>query len=215
DGPLFLVGNELFDALPVRQYVNTTAGWRERVVGLGEDGALIFMAGAGAPDPTSLPSGADAAPEGAVFEAAPAREALMETIAGRLAAQGGAGLFIDYGYEGPALGDTLQAVRRHAYDDVLAHPGEADLTAHVDFAALARIAGAQGLGARLMPQGEFLLGLGLLDRAGRLGAGKSAEEQERIRGEVERLAGPEGMGTLFKVLAVPREVAVPPFDAVS
>ncbi|WP_163268777.1 class I SAM-dependent methyltransferase [Chelativorans alearense] len=211
--PLFIVGNELFDALPIHQYVKSAAGWRERVVGVGEEGALAFMAGAGVPDPAMLPPGADAAPESAVFEAAPAREALMETVAGRLAVQGGAGLFIDYGYEGPALGDTLQAVRRHAYDDALAHPGEADLTAHVDFAALARIARGEGLAARLMPQGAFLLGLGLLGRAGRLGADRSAEEQERIRGEVERLAGPEAMGTLFKVLAVmPRGVAVPPFD---
>src|SRR5690606_30246396 len=125
----------------------------------------------------------------------------------------GAGLFIDYGYEGPALGDTLQAVRRHAYDDVLAHPGEADLTAHVDFSALAGVAHAHRLAAHLMPQGDFLLGLGLLERAGRLGAGRSAEEQERIRGEVERLAGPQEMGTLFKVLAVlPEGMAVPPFD---
>src|SRR5690606_40884060 len=122
--------------------------------------------------------------------ALPICEALMETISERLAKQGGAGLFIDYGYEGPALGDTLQAVRGHAYAEVLADPGEADLTAHVDFAALARIARGHGLSVHLMPQGEFLLGLGLLERAGRLGAGRSAEEQERIRDEVERLAGP-------------------------
>lgn len=214
EGPLFIAGNELFDAVPVRQYVKTQAGWRERVVGLAEDGTLTLMAGPGAPDPVLLPPEARAAPQGAILEIAPAREALMETISERLAKQGGAGLFIDYGYEGPALGDTLQAVRGHAYAEVLADPGEADLTAHVDFAALARIARGHGLSVHLMPQGEFLLELGLLERAGRLGAGRSAEEQERIRDEVERLAGPEQMGTLFKVLAVlPDNVTVPPFDA--
>ncbi|MFC6489061.1 SAM-dependent methyltransferase, partial [Nitratireductor sp. GCM10026969] len=151
-------------------------------------------------------------PEGAVFEHAPAREALMDVLCERLAREKGAGLFVDYGHEGPAFGDTLQAVRRHGYDDVLAHSGEADLTAHVDFAALAAIARAHRLSAPLTTQGEFLLELGLLERAGRLGAGRSAKEQERIRGEVERLAGPETMGELFKVLAVlPTGISVPPF----
>ncbi|MCT8996791.1 class I SAM-dependent methyltransferase [Chelativorans intermedius] len=212
EGPLFIVGNELFDALPIRQYVKTATGWRERLVGLDEAGDLAFVAGAGAPDPALLPPEAATCEEGTVFETAPAREAMMETIASRLGTGGGAGLFIDYGHERPALGDTLQAVRRHAYAPVLADPGEADLTAHVDFAALAAVARAHGLAASVMSQGEFLLGLGLVERAGRLGAGRNAAVQERIRGEVERLAGPQAMGTLFKVLAVlPAATAVPPF----
>lgn len=212
EGPLFIVGNELFDAVPIRQLVKTAAGWRERAVGVDENGALNFVAAAGKVDDTLLPPGAAEAPEGAIFEVAPARAALMDTIGERLARTGGAGLFIDYGHEGPALGDTLQAVRRHAYDDVLAHPGEADLTAHVDFAALAAAIRRHGLTARLMPQGDFLLGLGLLERAGRLGAGRNHAAQEQIRGEVERLAGPETMGRLFKVLAATSStVTVPPF----
>ncbi|WP_011581485.1 MULTISPECIES: class I SAM-dependent methyltransferase [Chelativorans] len=212
DGPLFIVGNELFDAVPIKEYVKTPAGWRERVVGHTDDGALAFGIGPGALDPSLLPKDAEQAPEGTIFETAPAREALMDVIAERLSRQFGAGLFIDYGYSDPALGDTLQAVRRHAYDDPLAHPGEADLTAHVDFAALGSVARTHGLETRLMPQGEFLLDLGLLERAGRLGAGKSAEEQQRIRGEVERLAGPQEMGELFKAMAVlPVGIEVPPF----
>ena len=211
EAPLIIVGNELFDALPVKQYVKTPAGWCERVVGHTDDGALAFRAGPGAPDKSLLPPDAEKAPLGAIFETAPAREALMDTIAERLARNGGAGLFIDYGYEGPALGDTFQAMRRHAFDDVLAHPGEADLTAHVDFTALAKLAENHGLRIRVRTQGEFLLALGLLERAGRLGAGRSAEEQERIRGEVERLAGPEAMGELFKVMEVlPAGVEVTP-----
>ncbi|WP_173931970.1 class I SAM-dependent methyltransferase [Chelativorans sp. Marseille-P2723] len=211
-GPLFIVGNELFDAVPIRQYVKTGTGWRERVVAFDADGGLAFMAGAGALDPALLPPEAARAADGTIFEISPAREAIMDVIAARLAKDGGAGLFIDYGYEGPALGDTLQAVRRHAYEDTLASPGEADLTAHVDFTALAKVARSHGLASRLMLQRDFLLGLGLLERAGRLGAGKSMEEQERIRSEVERLADPEQMGVLFKVLAVMLpEMSVPPF----
>ena len=200
--PLILVGNELFDTLPVRQYVKTPSGWRERVVGLDEQRNLAFLAGPGAPDDTLLPPGAANAPEGAVVEFAPARTALMEAVARRLAANGGAALFVDYGYGEPAIGDTLQAVRRHQYDDVLAHPGEADLTAHVDFAALAAVARSRGLKAFVTTQGDFLLRLGLLERAGALGAAGDKALQEKLTADVNRLAGPDGMGALFKVLEV-------------
>lgn len=210
EAPLFIVGNEIFDALPLRQYVKTARGWRERVLGLDEKGAPHFMAGAGTIDKTLLPPGADAAPDGAVVELAPARTALIQETAMRIAGKGGAGLFIDYGYSKPAVGDTLQALYRHAYDDVLAHPGEADLTAHVDFAALAAAARSAGLEAKIETQGEFLLRMGLLERAGRLGAAGDDRMRERLSGEVERLAGPEQMGTLFKVLEVkPRRTAFP------
>jgi SAM-dependent MidA family methyltransferase len=137
----------------------------------------------------------------------------MESIAHRHADSGGAALFIDYGYADPGIGDTLQAVRRHQYDDVLAHPGEADLTAHVDFAALAAVArpfeqAHRALTASVTTQGEFLLAMGLLERAGALGANGDENLREKLRGEVERLAGPTvtgGMGELFKVL----EIAAP------
>ena len=214
EGPLFIVGNELFDAVPVRQFVKTPAGWRERVVGLSEKGELQFMAGAAALDPALLPADAGSAPQGAVFEVAPAREALMETIAERIARGGGAGLFIDYGHLESGIGDTLQALRAHSYDDVLAHPGEADITSHVDFARLTQAARRHGLSASLMTQGDFLLEQGLLQRAGSLGAGRDEATQQRLRSEVERLAGPEQMGTLFKVLAIlPRGLSVHPFLA--
>lgn len=214
DGPLFIVGNELFDAIPVRQYVKTVAGWRERVIGTSGDGDLQFVAGASGVDPALLPADAASAPEGAIVEIAPARAAMMDMIAERIARHGGAGLFIDYGYSEPAVGDTLQAVRQHAYDDVLAHPGHADLTAHVDFASLKRTAERHGLATGLMTQGDFLLEQGLLQRAGSLGAGKDDVTRERIRDEVERLAGPDQMGSLFKVLAILQPgLAVPPFPA--
>jgi SAM-dependent MidA family methyltransferase len=210
--PLILVGNELFDALPIRQFVRTEGGWNERAIGLDDRGELAFISGAGGIDPAVLPAGAAAAPAGAVFETSPAREALMEEIAARLARNGGAALFIDYGHRTSGFGDTLQAVRRHAFDPVLGHPGEADLTAHVDFEALARIARAYGLQTGLVTQGKFLLAMGLLERAGRLGADRGQEARERISGEVERLAGADGMGKLFKMLAVfPESIRVAPF----
>lgn len=200
DAPLFIVGNEIFDAIPIRQYVRMKEGWRERLVVLDEKDGFHFVAGPGAPDPALLPSVAKNAPTGAIVELAPARSALMQQIAARIGAKGGAGLFIDYGYWEPGTGDTLQALYRHGYDDVFAHPGEADLTAHVDFAALAATAGAAGLQTQLSTQGDFLLKFGLLERAGHLGAARDGALQDRLKSEVERLAGPDQMGTLFKVL---------------
>ncbi|CCV15831.1 class I SAM-dependent methyltransferase [Mesorhizobium sp. STM 4661] len=210
--PLLIVGNELFDAVPIRQFVRAGAGWRERMIGLDDAGGLRLFAGAGSVDPTLLPDDAEKAPQGAIVEVAPARSALMAAIAGRISSHGGAGLFPDYGHLQPGIGDTLQALRKHDHEDVLANPGEADLTAHVDFAALAAIVRAHGLGAHLATQGEFLVRMGLLERAGRLGANANEAAREKIAGEVERLAGTQAMGELFKVLAIlPAGVAVPPF----
>lgn len=216
DAPLLVVANEFFDALPIRQYVRTAQGWRERAVGLGATGALQFVAGTGSLDPGSLPADLAGATEGAILETQPLANALMEELAGRIARQGGALLAIDYGYARTATGETLQALRAHRHVEVLAEPGRADLTAHVNFEALARAARTGGLRPRaLMTQGDFLLRLGLLERAGQVGAGRSPQEQERIRGEVERLAASQEMGELFKVLAVaPHEVVLPLFDGV-
>jgi SAM-dependent MidA family methyltransferase len=202
DGPLFIAGNELFDAIPIRQFVKTAQGWRERVVGLNGEGHLIFMAGVAGADPALLPPDAATAPEGTIVELAPAREALMETISSRIAINGGAGLFIDYGYLAPAAGDTLQALYKHRHDDVLAHPGEADITAHVDFARLRAVADRCGLKTSLSEQGRFLLDMGILERAGQLGANIDEDGRQALQDAVERLAGPDRMGGLFKVLAV-------------
>lgn len=212
--PLLIVGNELFDAVPIRQYVKMEGRWRERAVGLDGAGDLAFVAAAGTLDPALLPPDAASATDGAIAEAAPARTALMDAIAERISMHGGAGLFIDYGYLQPALGDTLQALSGHAYADALAEPGRADLTAHVDFFSLAQAAKAHGLDAHLATQGEFLLGTGLIERAGSLGAKADAATRERLREEAERLAGADGMGKLFKVLAIgPRGLRLPPFGS--
>ncbi|SON57061.1 hypothetical protein HDIA_3520 [Hartmannibacter diazotrophicus] len=204
DGPLIVVANEFFDALPVRQFVRTEKGWHERVVGLaGDNETLAFGLGTGLPDPSEIPPGADAAPPGSIFETCRPGAAIMTDLAGRIARHGGALLAIDYGHAKSAVGETLQAMKAHRYVDPLTEPGKADLTAHVDFETLAKA--AEGAGARVEPvqtQGDFLLSLGLLERAGRLGACKDTATQETIRAAVERLAGPDQMGTLFKVLQV-------------
>lgn len=202
-GPLILLANEFLDALPVRQYVKSRGAWRERCVGLGDDGRLRWQLGPGTIDAALLPAGSEAEPDGAVFEIAPAREAWVETLAGRLKAAGGMALLVDYGHARSGFGDTFQAVRAHRHADPLATPGEADLTAHVDFAALRRIAGNAGVTASpVVMQGDFLLAMGIAERAGRLGADAGEATRERLRGEVERLVQPDQMGNLFKVLAL-------------
>ncbi|WP_349362585.1 MAG: class I SAM-dependent methyltransferase [Roseitalea porphyridii] len=216
--PLLLVANEFLDALPVRQFVRTDKGWRERMVGLDAEGALAFVAGPATLGANDLPPGHASAPEGAVFEIAPAREAVAATIGAHLAAHGGVALLIDYGHLRTAVGDTLQAVRGHQHADPLAEPGLADLTYHVDFEAIARAATAAGATALPpMTQGDFLIGAGILERAGRLGAGKGEAVQRQITKAVERLCGTGTgqMGALFKVLCLtgPGAGPLPPFSA--
>ncbi|MEP0232607.1 class I SAM-dependent methyltransferase [Roseibium sp.] len=213
-GPLILVANEFFDALPIHQFIKTASGWMERLVGLDDAGDLCFGIGTARLTDRDLPKSADTAPDGSILETQPAANAVAEEVGARIAKHGGCALFVDYGYLEAAPGDTLQALYKHSYDDVFARPGEADLTAHVNFGALA--AAATRAGAVAFPpleQGEFLLRLGLLERAGALGAGKSHLQQEGIRDAVERLAAPNQMGQLFKVLALSNTPAqLSPFD---
>ncbi|MFN4009898.1 MAG: class I SAM-dependent methyltransferase [Pannonibacter sp.] len=211
EGPTLLIANEFFDALPIRQFVKTAKGWCERVVGLDDQGKLCFGVNSVALAEGLVPDTARAAEAGAILEVSPASSAIVAEIGTRIAAQRGAALLIDYGYLRSAPGDTLQALSRHAFADPLAEPGKADLTAHVDFQALALAAMQAGADAMTpLTQGEFLLRLGLLERAGQLGAGKDAATQERLSGEVERLAAPDQMGELFKVLALSTPGLVPP-----
>lgn len=206
---LIAVANEFLDALPFRQYVKSQNGWREAGVGLDEDGKLIRLTLPSLADPAILPEGADMEPEGAVFEHAPAREAATGEIALHLLEHSGAALLIDYGHNVSSFGDTFQAMRGHAYADPFAEPGLHDLTSHVDFGRLVAAAKSAGLSqASLATQADFLLELGLLQRAGTLGHGKDATTQESLRKQVERLAGPDQMGALFKVLRLTN----PPLD---
>jgi SAM-dependent MidA family methyltransferase len=205
EGFVLVVANELFDAIPIHQFVKTPAGFRERLVGLDDRDELTFAVGAAVLDPQELPSPLAAVPDGTVFEVAPARRAVMATLCERLRDAGGTALIIDYGHMVTGFGDTLQAVRNHEFDPPLAHPGKADLTSHVDFEDLARIAVSAGVhlngGLR---QGDFLYGLGLAERASALAKGKEPADRKLIAAAVDRLAG-EGagkMGELFKVMAV-------------
>ncbi|WP_454915722.1 class I SAM-dependent methyltransferase [Xanthobacter sediminis] len=201
-GPAVVLANEFFDALPVDQYVRAADGWHERRVGLDGEGRLAFGL-----DPSPSPLAAafaprGAPPEGAVLERMESGPALA--LARRLAAEGGAALVVDYGHAG-GFGDTLQAVSRHTFADPLEAPGAADLTAHVDFSALARMAQSQGTAAfGPLSQSEFLLRLGLAERAERLMAQAGPEGEDAIATAALRLAGTqEGqMGALFKVLAL-------------
>lgn len=214
-GFLLLAANELFDAIPIRQFVRTAQGFRERMVGLDAEGRLTFAAGIAGIDPALLPSPAPAVAEGTIFEISPARDAVMAALCERLRAGGGTAIIIDYGHLATGYGDTLQAVRNHEYDPPLANPGLADLTSHVDFEQLASRAKAEGVQINgLARQGDFLVGLGLLERAATLGRDKDETTQESIRDDVERLAGSGAgkMGELFKVLVVSSpEVALAPF----
>lgn len=217
DRPTILIANELLDALPIRQCVKTGDGWRERCVGVNKEGQLIFTAGATAPNGDLLPSGAYTQPEGAIFEYAPAREAFAADLSRHLVAHGGAALLIDYGHLNTGFGDTLQAVKDHQFTDVLAAPGEADLTSHVDFEALGTIARKSGANTfQPITQGDFLLKLGLLERAGALGHSKDDQTQNDLHAAVERLAGAgqDQMGALFKVMCLSgTDVPIFPFDA--
>lgn len=200
DGPILLVGNEFLDALPVRQIVMTGAGWRERMVGH-KDGRFIPVAGA-RPLDAAVPDERRQAPAGTIIETCPGAAAVVAETARRLAAQGGAALFIDYGHAEPRTGSTLQALRAHRMVDPFDAPGEADLTAHVDFATLAEVATAQGcrwLGT--VPQGHWLSTLGIDARAASLARG-APEQAEAIEAARHRLVADGQMGALFKVMGL-------------
>jgi len=210
DGPVIILANEVFDALPIRQYVRSGAIWRERLVGLDGPGqGLAFVLGPDA-DP-ELSVGLDEVDEGAIVEVCRAGEALAAEIAARIAASGGAALIIDYGHAHSHPGDTLQAVSGHAYAPVLEAPGEADITHHVDFGALgtaARSAGAVVHGP--VPQGLFLGRLGAAQRAEALVQADPGRADE-VLSAVRRLIDPRRMGQLFKALAMTHpELPTPP-----
>ncbi len=201
DRPLFLVANEFFDALPVRQYVKTERGWCERMVTTLNDELVFALAPVPAPR-AAIPTSFEKAPDGGVYETSPAATALAEDIARIVANKGGAALIIDYGYgEAAGFSETLQAVSGHRFADALAAPGEDDISAHVDFAALAQ-AGKRGGSSVFGPitQGMFLANIGIAERAEQLMQTNPASARDLLTA-TERLIGNDQMGTLFKALA--------------
>jgi NADH dehydrogenase [ubiquinone] 1 alpha subcomplex assembly factor 7 len=208
-GPLLLIANEFFDALPIRQYLRTSSGWRERRIGVdpATDTLAFVLVNA---DPPRLPPTLAEADEGAVVEVCPAAEAMAQTLATRIVDHRGAALILDFGPTRSGTGDSLQALRGHRFADPLVDPGTADLAHHVDFAALA--AAAAEAGAR--PYGPIAQGLWL----GRMGIAERAEAQasaapertNQITGAVRRLMHPGRMGVLFKALAITDPGMPPP-----
>lgn len=184
--PTFIIANEFFDALPIDQYRLTDDGWQQRAITMdGED--LVY---------TELPATPPAVVEQTAsrdwIEHSAASALVMQDICAHIKKHTGAALIIDYGYLGPLPGDTLQAVQQHQYVSALQQPGECDLTAHVDFGTLARIAHAAGCHAEYMTQGQFLTMLGIGARAEQLGDAQG----------MARLVNDDQMGELFKVLIV-------------
>ena len=204
DGPLILIANEFFDALPVHQLVQRNGRWHERLVGLADDELAFGLAAE--PIPASqAPARADGALDGTIVEYPEAGSRVMAALSERLAGFGGAALIIDYGHLEFGVGDTLQAMAGHAFVEPLARPGEADLTTHVCFETLARIAADKRLSIDILTtQAQFLNELGIRPMAANLSRHATPEQAEAIAKALERLTddAPRAMGSLFKVLAV-------------
>jgi SAM-dependent MidA family methyltransferase len=205
EGPSIILANEYFDVLPIHQMVKREDGWHERVIEVDDNGKLGFGAAA---EPTPrfevlLPPRVKAAPIGATFEWRPDAEIMK--LATRVRDQDGAALIIDYGHLRSDAGDTFQAIARHTFADPLKAPGQVDVTAHVDFQALARA--AEDVGARVhgpVTQGDFLKRLGIDTRAAALMQKATPEVASDISAAHKRLidTGRGGMGSMFKVLGI-------------
>ncbi|MGE0753759.1 MAG: class I SAM-dependent methyltransferase [Alphaproteobacteria bacterium] len=210
DKPWLIVANEFFDALPIRQFLCQNGAWHERAVGSDDNGALTF---------TSMPLNTDSCDKqlkeflgqfepaslaaGDIVEYGMAAVDITSTIACHLRDVGGVALIVDYGYAGLGIGDTFQAVRTHRYHPPLRDPGQADLTAHVDFTRLAITAErCHAVAHGPVAQGAFLGRLGAIPRAIHLCEQSTPEQQANVIGSVRRLIDPDQMGELFKAMAI-------------
>lgn len=193
--PSIIIANEFFDALPIRQYQRRDGRVVERVIGLDQNGELVI---GGSPSAVAIPLAGDG-----IWEDATLRNAVAAQLGDHLAKLGGVALIIDYGHNRSALGDTLQAMKAHAPCAITDHVGEADITSHVDFEALARgfVRGGATI-AGLMPQGDFLNAMGLAQRTEALARTIADEPRRQLLAATERLAHPREMGHLFRVMAV-------------
>ncbi len=211
DGPIFLIANEFFDCMPIRQYRKTEAGWQEQMIGA-EDGELGFVLGAALPE-QSIPDWAGDLPQGALIETSSASVAIAGDIARRIAKHGGAAIIIDYG-DWNVAGDTLQAVKAHRKIGPLDKPGKSDLTAHVNFAELAQAAQPHVGVSPMVPQGELLRRLGIQQRAEALSKNCGPQALKAHNAAFRRLTHPDEMGQLFKMIAFyPKDATPPPgFD---
>ncbi|MHA6691186.1 class I SAM-dependent methyltransferase [Devosia sp. A449] len=209
DGPLLVIANEFFDALPIRQFVRMDDGWHERMVGLTEGKRSFGLSPT--PIPVSaMPAAVADAEINSVFEVGLANGEVMKRLASTVSTQGGAILAVDYGYGRTQTGETLQGVRQHKYADVLEAPGETDLSVHVDFEALGTLAAQAGLAVQpLATQGEWLTRLGIVERAAALSAANPKLAAD-IGAAKTRLIAPDQMGKLFKVFCAASPGLAPP-----
>lgn len=206
EGPLFLIANEFFDALPIRQFITKGGALHERSIGL-DEGALAFGL---SPPLSAQDAGLLEAPEGTIVETCPLGRAIAQQIGERLSKDSGAALIIDYGHARSGPGETLQAMKGHEYADPLAEPGEADLTAHVDFQALASSARQGGAQAwEIVTQGALLEWLGIRLRTAML-AKRQPDQAEALNAALARLTHEDQMGQLFKALALSGDDTPPP-----
>jgi SAM-dependent MidA family methyltransferase len=209
DQPLFVIANEFFDALPVRQFVRSGSQWCERLVGLNGEKLVLGLGPS-----TSYPALADRltdTKDGDLVETCAPAVPVVTALAQRITQHGGAALIVDYG-DWRSLGDTLQALKGHKSTGILEAPGQTDLTAHVDFEALARTARDAGCAhSRLTPQGIFLERLGITARAEVLAKGQNGDALDTIVSAHRRLTHAQEMGNLFKVLGLfPAQTTPPP-----
>lgn len=200
EGALLVVANEFFDALPVQQVVRTPDGWRQRMVAC-QDTLFLPVSGKLVPD-TIVPESLRDSPVGSILETSPPSVAIARALSLRLERQGGAALIVDYGYDGPAIGESLQAVRHHKPANPFDNPGGVDLSAHVDFATLGAAATLTGSTVHgPASQGDFLGTLGIAARAASL-ARRSPHRADEITAAHQRLTSPDAMGTLFRAMAI-------------
>jgi NADH dehydrogenase [ubiquinone] 1 alpha subcomplex assembly factor 7 len=203
-GPSLIIANEFLDCLPIRQFFRGEDGWHEKLVGLDEAEQLTFGLSAALPAPDSDDE------VGAVREIAPGLESIIYEIERRLHEAPGRALFIDYGYVRPEGADTLQALKNHRKVDPIETPGEADLTAHVDFARLAQLSVEAGLAVSgPITQAQFLRALGIEVRADALSRA-NPQHAQRLARELNRLIHPEQMGALFKAICLSSPSLPPP-----
>ena len=203
-GPFILIANELFDVLPIRQFVRSADRWLERKVGCNDEGGLVWVLDQDYLIPESLiPPQLNLSSEGSIFELGQIGIDLITDITESITEFGGAALVIDYGHIESGVGDTLQAVKKHRFFDVLSEPGKADLTAHVDFGSLAekaRALGGQVFGP--ITQRNFLRGLGVEIRANQLKNLASTRQKSEVLTSLDRLVGSDKMGNIFQVMAI-------------
>lgn len=204
--PLFLIANEFFDCMPIRQFRRTSEGWQEQMVGA-ENGALHFVLGT-ATSQEAFSFSSDA-PVGDMVEVSSASVTFAKAIAEHIEQNRGAALIVDYG-EWTSNGDSLQALKAHQNVDPLTHCGEADLTAHVCFGDLSNAANDIAKVSALTPQGVLLERLGITQRAQSLATQMTGSALENHISAHKRLTHPDEMGKLFKAIAiVPKGTTTP------